>query len=438
MRTHLPTAGRSPGRRRLLRLLDRPPWAGRSGERGSTLIELMAATAISVMVIGVMVSMVTATSKSNRDTLASAQSSTSTFDLNAYFAEDASSTGPVSGASEIQRGKAGCGTGTSFVRFVGPGAAAGTVTIRAYAQGTKAGLATLERRVCTAASVAAASAATPRVQVLVPDLKAGSVGVACDDDAAGAAARLSADQIDASCHIATMIALTTTERSLVAVGETEAVASPTPTTSVTAVRAPATGSCTLLASQTSWGATGGAAGSNSATHGSEAEMDTYDDTNQMRSFVKFDLTSPCQGPTPDWPTLPGGRTLTSVKLQLAYLGKSNGHCWIFPGISYDGQVLQALDTGSTWTEAGLTGANMPGALRGSSYQFNVGSAGALTTHANTAITDAVNGWYLGTWVNNGFRISRSSVGDTCSDSNRFASRHAANPALAPRLVITWG
>ncbi len=398
----------------------------RAGERGTNLVELLAVMVITGLIVAVLASVVKVSAKSNAQAKVSTESSTSTFDLTAFFAEDASSAGPVSGADPIELGQTGCGSGTSAVRFVGPGSTAGTVTIRSYIAVTAGTKTTLERRMCTGATLAAAAAATPTVRVVVTDLKAGTTTATCDV------------LPTANCQTATLTATTSSGRDLVVMGRIQAVLAPTPTTAVSPVTAPATGTCTLLADRTAWGATGGVAGDSGTNHGNDGETQTYDDTNQRRTFLHFDLTSPCQDSPLSWATLPGGRLLTSVTLKLAYLGKTNDKCWIFPGISYDSQVLQALDNSSTWTEAGLTGSNMPGTMRGSTYTFNVSGSGSLTTHTNTTISDAVNGWYQGTWVNNGFRLSRSSVGDTCGDANRFASRHNSNTALVPRLVITWG
>jgi len=168
-------------------------------------------------------------------------------------------------------------------------------------------------------------------------------------------------------------------------------------------------------------------------------MYTYDDTNQRRSFLKFDLTQPCADASPVWATLPGGRNIVNVTLYLTYMGKSSDSCGIFPGISYDGQKLEPLNAASVWSEASLTGSNMPGGTTGSNYSFSVANAGSPTAHVNTAISDAVKHWYASNdWVNNGWRLSRSNAGDTCGKSNQFASRFEPNAALRPRLVISWG
>ena len=70
---------------------------------------------------------------------------------------------------------------------------------------------------------------------------------------------------------------------------------------------------------------------------------------------------------------------------------------------------------------------------------SAGAQNTLVSHSSAQLLDAVKHWYApNDWVNNGWRLSRSGVGDTCGRSNLFASRFNANADLRPRLVISWG
>lgn len=396
---------------------------------GFTVIELLVAMVITIMILAAITNLVIVAHRTDQDVQDSSRSSQAAFTAATYFDADVAAATAVGGVNAVQRAATGCGGTQAAVVLTGVGKT-DPVDVRSYTVRADGGHAVLERRTCVGATAAAALAAdhaTRRIARVEP----GSVTVTCDSDTTVPPGG------DAGCRRVTLSFRTDTGRDVSVEGLLTSVATPTPTTTPTPVTAPTTGTCTIVADQTTWGATGGAAGSSSSTHAGDALMYTYNDSNQRRSFLHFDLTRPCE-PGGTWPTLPGGRSLTSVKLQLAYMGHNNAYCSIFPGISYDGHVIQALDTPSTWSEATLTGSNMPGAMRGSTYTFNRGNQGALTDHVDSAITTAVTGWYNGTWTNNGFRLSRSSVGDTCGRSSQWASRSNGNAALRPRLVITWG
>ena len=290
---------------------------------------------------------------------------------------------------------------------------------------------TLRRYLCTGADLNSAIKGDRNYSgTLVADVAptASPVKVSCDGG-----------EIKGACHLVEMRVHTMTDRVIVVRGTIPSVLQPTPTTAPVMPVAPPTGTCTIAASETTWGATGGAAGSGDG-HSGDATMYTYNDTNQRNSYLRFDLTQPCSGADDTWKNLPGGRNLTSVTLRLAYMGKTGDACWIFPGVSKDEQILQPLNGGSKWSEPALRGSNMPtGANSGADYKFKVANQGSLTSHTGAGIVASVKQWYsAGGWTNNGWILRRDGVGDTCGDSNKFASRYESNASLRPNLVITWG
>lgn len=402
-----------------------------SGQAGFTIAELLVALLIGGLVVASAALVLNLTMGQEERSSGSIAGSNSAFRTGSRFADDVASVGPVAGVTDLVAvGVTGCASSAAVLRLVGP-SPTGDVLVRSYDRVTTDGTTKLLRRQCTGATLAAATSAASDNTTVVTDLDpaADSVVVTCD----GAA-------VSSSCRVVQMDVRTRQGDQFGVRGTIGAALAPTATTTPVAIQAPASGTCTIMASATTWGATGGYAGSNSANHNNDPTMYTYNDTNQRRSFLKFDLTQPCADATPAWPTLPGGRNITTVKLYLAYTGKTSDSCGIFPGISYDGQVLEPLNDASIWSESTLTGANMPGGVRGGfSYSFNVANQGSLTEHINTSITDAVKHWYAANdWVNNGWRLSRSGAGDTCGKSNKFASRFESNAALRPRLVISWG
>lgn len=366
----------------------------------------------------------------NRRSSASIADSNSAFRAGSRFGDDVASVGPVAGVTDVvAAGVTGCANDVAVLRLVGP-SSTGQVLVRSYHRVSTGSKLTLVRRECTGASLSAATTASASSSTVVSDLDPASTSsaVTCD----GAA-------VSSSCRVVQLVVVPRGGGPFSVRGTIGAALVPTATTTPQPVQAPPSGTCTIMASATTWGATGGAAGNNGASHNNDSTMYTYDDTNQRRSFLKFDLTQPCADASPVWATLPGGRNIVNVTLYLTYMGKSSDSCGIFPGISYDGQKLEPLNAASVWSEASLTGSNMPGGTTGSNYSFSVANAGSPTAHVNTAISDAVKHWYASNdWVNNGWRLSRSNAGDTCGKSNQFASRFEANAALRPRLVISWG
>lgn len=403
-----------------------------SGQAGFTIAELLVALLIGGLVVASAALVLNLTMGQEERSSGSIAGSNSAFRTGSRFADDVASVGPVAGVTDLVAvGVTGCASSAAVLRLVGP-SPTGDVLVRSYDRVTTDGTTKLLRRECTGATLAAATSAAAKNSTVVTDLDpdAGSVAVACDGGAA----------VSSSCRVVQMDVRTRQGDQFSVRGTIGAALTPTATTTPVAIQAPESGTCTIPASATTWGATGGAAGGNGTNHNNDPTVYTYDDTNQRRSFLKFDLTQPCADVSPAWPTLPGGRNITNVVLHVAYMGKTSDSCWIFPGISYDGQVLEPLNDASIWSESTLTGANMPGGVRsGFSYNFNVASPGSLSAHTNTAITDAVKHWYASNdWVNNGWRLSRSSAGDTCGKSNKFASRFESNTALRPKLVISWG
>ena len=400
-------------------------------QAGFTLVELLVGMFIGGLVIATAAVVLSFVLGQNRRSSASISDSNSAFRTGNTFADDVQSASPVPGFSDpVTVGADGCGASASLVRLAGiePD---GNVLVRSYHRVVDGDRVKLVRRQCSGATLAAALAAPAASNVVVVDLDPGgsAVSVTCDGG-----------PVSSTCRLVQMEVMTAGGEQFSVRGTIGSVLSPTPTTTPTPVLAPETGTCTILASATTWGATGGYAGSSSATHGGDPMMATYNDGNKRRSFLLFDLTQPCAEATPDWPTLPGGRNITAVDLYLAYMGKSSDSCGLIPGISYDGQEMEPLNATSLWSEPTLNGSNMPSGVRsGFTYNFSSANAGALTLHTSNPLTEAVKHWYASNdWVNNGWRLSRSSPGDTCGTSNLFASRHHPTVGLQPKLVISWG
>lgn len=398
-------------------------------QSGFTLVELLLSLAVGALILGSAAFSLSVTRRSNHSSSADIASSNSAFQTGSRFADDVSSVGPVAGVtSPVGAGETGCGGVSSLLRLIGPTADGTGVQVRSYHDTINDGQAMLQRRTCTGADISAALTAIPSASNVVRDLATGpgSLTATCDDG-----------PITSACRVVEMNVKTISGRTFTVRGTVKAALTPTPTTAPTPVIAPPTGTCTIMASETTWGATGGYAGGSGDLHAGDGTMYTYNDSNRRNSFLRFDLTQPCVGAGDPWPTLPGGRTLNSVTLQLAYMGKSyNGCC----GISRDGQIMQPLSADSNWSEATLRGDNMPGGVRGGNdYKFSVAAAGSLTSHTGSGIINSVRQWYAaGGWTNNGWILKRDGVGDTFGKSNKFASRFDSNPALRPRLVITWG
>lgn len=417
---------------------------GRRRQGGFTIVELLVAIAVTGLIIGAASVGLNFMNRQNTASATSLTSSNSAFQTGTRFSDDVSSVTPVSGVAQgdlVTSGTNGCGDAAAILRLVGS-STTGSVLVRSYHRVPTGSRAQLVRRECTGADLTAAitSAATSTIVVRDLDPATTSTDVRCDGGAVGA-----------NCRVLTMAVTTASGRTFSVRGSIAAALEPTPTTVPQLSVAPVVGTCTIPASATAWGATGGYAGGSGDNHNGDGSLYTYNDTNHRRSFLKFDLTQPCAGPSDSFPTLPGGREITGATLYLAYTGKtgstrptSDWACWAFGkwdmSVSKDEQVLEPLNDTPTWSETTLTGSNMPGGIRGGySTTFSVSNQGSLTAHTGTAIVDAVKGWYApGGWVNNGWRLSRSGVGDTCGNFNTFASRLNSNTALRPKLVITWG
>lgn len=408
-------------------------------QSGFSMVELLAALAIAVVIMGVSLMALTVTRRADSKGSENLTSSNSAFLTGSRFADDVASVGPVNGISQlVDSGQSGCGDSTSAVRLIGPAVSGTGVQVRSYHVVTDADATTLTRRTCAGANLTAAVTSTPQsTSTVVSDLSNGGspVVVTCDDS----------PTITDSCRRVEMTVQTRSGRSFTVRGTIGSILSPTPTTAPAPVIAPVSGTCTILATETTWGSKAAFGIGNGDNHAGDQLMYTYQEGAvgagfHRYSYVKVNLGGPCL-PGGDWATLPGGRSITGATLQLAYTGKSyNGCC----GISYDGQTLEPLAAGSIWSEPTLTGNNMPTAVRsGFDYSFSVSSSGTLVGHSDPKILDTVKKWYLpgsdpNSWVNNGWILRRSGGGDTLGKHNTFASRSNSNTSLRPRLVITWG
>lgn len=407
-----------------------PPHHRRSADRtqaGFTLLELLVALVVGGMIIGTASLVLSFTMRQDETSRKSLASSNSAFRTGTLFADDVSSVSAVSGLTDIvTAGTTGCGNETSVLRLVGASSTGTTLTVRSYHRVTSGTRTQLVRRECSGMTLAGATGGPTSSTVVVTNLSpdVGSTRVDCDGG-----------PVSPTCRVITMRVTTTSGASFKVRGAIDSTLSPTPTTTPMPVIAPPTGTCTIPASETAWGGTGGYAGDANTNHYGDGTISTYNDTNTRRSFLEFDLTQPCANyPSSDtWPTLPGGRDIKSATLYLAYLGRTGS------GITYD-QTLEPLKDSSTWSETTLTGANMPSGVRsGYTYTFTAGNVNALTAHTNTAILNSVKGWYAaGGWVNNGWRLWRSTVGDGGGNYYNFASRFNVDPTLRPKLVLTWG
>ena len=412
----------------------RPPRTShRAGQGGFSLLEILVGMLIGLLVVAAAVFLFNFATGQERRSTGSISASNSAFRTGNRFADDIASVSPVAGVSDpVAVGVTGCGGSSAVLRLVGTDGS-GQVQVRSYHRVVDGSRVELERRSCVGATEAAALAAAPSASTVVTALDPGpgAVSVTCDGGPVGP-----------TCRVVEMTVRTADRLTFTVRGTVGSVLAPTATTTPTPVQAPDVGTCTIMASATTWGATGGYAGSSTATHGGDPLMATYNDSNTRRSFMKFDLTQPCADASPVWPTLPGGRNLTNAVLQLAWMGDSSDSCGIFPGINYDGQVIEPLGDTAVWDEATLNGSNMPSGSQirsGFSHNFSAGAQNTLVSHSSAQLLDAVKHWYApNDWVNNGWRLSRSGGGDTCGRSNLFASRFNANVDLRPRLVISWG
>lgn len=430
----------------------------RRGQAGFSLIDMLLAIVIGSMIAATAASglytVIHVSSASNE----SFAESNAAFLTSSRFASDVASVGPTAGVNElISSGEPGCGGEESILRLIGPGkpdfalrrmaadvqqagvqdgetddSAAEAIRVRSYRVVKTDDGAYLRRSTCSGSTLEAALSGVETAAPVVRDL--------VNDGPEPVVVTCNGQSEFSRCRVIEMSVRTTAYRYFTVRGTVGSVLSPTPTTTPTLAVAPPTGTCTILATETTWGATGGYAGGNGDLHAGETTIYTYNDTNRRNSFLRFDLTQPCVGTGDSWRTLPGGRNLTAVALKLAYLGKNNAACGIFPGISKDEQIMQPLGADSPWSEATLKGNNMPGGVRtGNDFKFNVANQGTLTTHTGAGLTAAVKSWYAaGGWVNNGWVVRRDGAGDTCGKSNMFASRSHADPNLRPRLEITWG
>lgn len=420
---------------------------GARSQAGLSMLELMTALIIAALIVGSVVAGLGVIRRTNQLSSENLTSSNSAFLTSGQFSDDVASVGPVSGVSDlVAAGATGCGGSTSALRLMGLTADGSAVQVRSYHVNAVGDRTELRRRTCTGTSLGTAtSSSTFSNSLLVRDLATGPapVSITCDGG----------DPVTPHCHVVEMRVETATGRDFDLRGTIASVMNPSPTTSIAPAVAPPSGKCTLVATETTWGGTGGVAGSGDGRSG-DVRMYTYDDTNQRNSYLRFDLTKPCIGANDTWPSLPGGRNLTGATLQLNYTGKSSTTCWFLgdiAGVSREGQVLQPLSGTANWTEATLTGANMPTSVYGDNtykvtfdteYKFTTGEVKnppLVKQLSQTGIIEAVKKWYTaGVWTNNGWILRRSSVGDTCSVSNMFASRHDSNAARRPQLIIKWG
>lgn len=409
---------------------EREPPSGHRYERGFTLVELVVVLLITSLLIAGAGTIIVLSARVNRSVQANMESSSDAFRTSSLFSDDVAASGAVPDSNApVSLGETGCENEPSVLRLVGP-ARGGGVVVRSYTRTIDGTGAKLERRQCSGTTIADAVTAPAAAETVAPDLASGpDAAVASCADAASLPA-----EDEEGCSRVTLAIATTSGFRFSVTGATTSTRTPTATTAVQPASAPATGTCTIVASKTGWASSGGAvSGSSSTIHQGDPTLLTFNSGNYRAAYLEFDLTGPCSGATDSWPQLPGGRLLTSVELWLTYLGKSTGG-----GVSRDGHALEALDTTSTWTEPTLNGNTMPTATR-NRYSFNVTNPGNPTRHVDAAITSAVTEWYAaGGWPNNGFRLRRSAIGDTLGKSNRFASRFASDPNLRPRLVITWG
>ncbi|MCA9242215.1 MAG: prepilin-type N-terminal cleavage/methylation domain-containing protein, partial [Planctomycetales bacterium] len=236
-----------------MRLLLESPFKATRSQSGFTLVEALVALAIGALVVGSAALGLSVTRRSNQSSSTDIASSNSAFQTGSRFADDVSSAGPVAGVtSPIGAGESGCGSVTSALRLIGPKADGTGVQVRSYHETIDGGRPALQRRTCSGTDIAAALAATPSdTSNVVRDLSSGTdaVTVTCDGG-----------PVTTACRVVEMDVETYSGRTFTVRGTVRSALTPTPTTAPTPVIAPPTGTCTIMASETAWGSTGGVAG----------------------------------------------------------------------------------------------------------------------------------------------------------------------------------
>ncbi|MEI2637755.1 MAG: prepilin-type N-terminal cleavage/methylation domain-containing protein [Microthrixaceae bacterium] len=135
-------------------------------QSGFSMVELLAALAIAVVIMGVSLMALTVTRRADSKGSENLTSSNSAFLTGSRFADDVASVGPVNGISQlVDSGQSGCGDSTSAVRLIGPAVSGTGVQVRSYHVVTDADGTTLTRRTCAGANLTAAVTSTPQSNV---------------------------------------------------------------------------------------------------------------------------------------------------------------------------------------------------------------------------------------------------------------------------------
>ncbi|MBK7164031.1 MAG: prepilin-type N-terminal cleavage/methylation domain-containing protein [Candidatus Microthrix sp.] len=416
--------------------------ARRRGQAGLTLIELLVAMVVSMTIMGALGGALILLMRTPPETVAQLTSSASAFQTGSTFADDIQSAGPETGELAVTRNTPGCGgDDKSVVRAVtrnGP-----DVQVRSYSIG--AGGDTLERRVCTGPDQDQALQSAAQVGTVVRDLDPTKrPPVTCRASAVASPAPLTPEG-DYQCRLVSMTVTTATNLVFTVDGRRNTVETPLES------GAPTKPQCTLVVSADTYVVEAGSERSN--IYGRDAEFVVQSGGNSKKAFLKIDLLSPCLG-TGEPRFLPGGKDLQSADLSVTLTGKG-------AGISgNDSFRLTMLPKWFIWNEYRLTSNTMdvcgrqppalpdppppllslpcPNGDADSFRDFRVGSD-APPVDVDIPVLGAVQRWYDGTAVNNGWLIDREHTGNEGGSIQkggwRFASKERKEDV--PKLVVTW-
>jgi hypothetical protein len=376
------------------------------------------------------------------ETVAQLTSSASAFQTGSTFADDIQSAGPETGELAVTRNTPGCGgDDKSVVRAVtrnGP-----DVQVRSYsigAGGGHAGASCLHR-----ARPGPGPSECRSVGTVVRDLDPTKPAAGHLPGVGRCQPGALTPEGDYQCRLVSMTVTTATNLVFTVDGRRNTVETPLES------GAPTKPQCTLVVSADTYVVEAGSERSN--IYGRDAEFVVQSGGNSKKAFLKIDLLSPCLG-TGEPRFLPGGKDLQSADLSVTLTGKG-------AGISgNDSFRLTMLPKWFIWNEYRLTSNTMdvcgrqppalpdppppllslpcPNGDADSFRDFRVGSD-APPVDVDIPVLGAVQRWYDGTAVNNGWLIDREHTGNEGGSIQkggwRFASKERKEDV--PKLVVTW-
>lgn len=424
-------------------------------QRGFTLIEVLVAMTLTGLILAAVSATLILVLRTPPKTVEHLGSSDSAFRTGSTFADDVASATPETGQLTVARGAPGCGGDTNSVLRILT-TAGDEVEVRSYS--VVDDRRRLERRICRGADKDAALAApvtSARTVVtnLVDDIRP---SVTCQATASAAPAP-DPPAGDVQCRLVSMTVTTTGNLVFTVDGRRETVQSPLNSPVATET------SCTLgIGSDTyvdSWHK-GGAPGEEK-TFSVQAKTGGV----RLNSYIKFDLLTSCLGGN-EPAYLPGGKQLTSAELRLTLVQKDQANLGTNPN---DAFRLVVLPGWYNWNEDLLKFNDLLGCGEDSTpdnpnplsypceyvdgvqvgspdmfYNFNLnvdpGPPPSPGQSVNIEVLGAVQRWYDGTEVNQGWTLDRGYYRQNDRGENnawKFASRENANESIRPKLVLKW-